>query len=351
MARFRKCNPLTGRKSDVANHPLIPEILNRKVIGLMRRLTVTIAMCLPFVATGCSAIGSIFTATGERITSRNQLATQASAVRRSEREARAAERVAALENELARREQRVQHARRNEIDSLRSKLSFDLDQRFTVSEMQVDAPRLKQLMAKRDKDYKDIQEAWDKVEKEMENARNEAELQEARRNLDNLLALGEAKGCYAAKPLCEEDARRLPELPAKRPITPVEIPMVLRVRWRIGMDNARLEDARIRRLPTMPAQRPCQRCPPSCRECETYCEFEAECSCGAESCHQSGRAERPVPPAVPATRNETASFPSDDSSQAGRRRSHVRFEPTGETTAVRADVARRQTDNQTPTRY
>lgn len=186
-------------------------------------------------------------------------------------EAKAAERRACHDSAIAEREYQLEARRRNTLDSLRSTLALDLDQRFVVSELAVDEGELKKLMAQRDKDYEEFKKLWDEIEKQILQARTDMEARAARERLDALARYGEAKGCcmpsqgcfhkWHERP-CDELAQRPPELPAKRPILPAEIPMLVRMRMQVGVGDYGMEDARIRRLPALPdlpARAPCER--------------------------------------------------------------------------------------------
>lgn len=184
-------------------------------------------------------------------------------------------------------EAREEQARRENIDSLRSKLSFQMDQRFVMNDLEVDTDELKELMAKRDKEYEEIKKLWDALERQMRQARTQQELQATRARMEELTCKAVEKGCCVEPPKChrcrlfccrcdipEQPAQRMPELPAKRPVTPVDIPMVIKVRWRMGLESPQVEEARVRSLPAvpeMPAGYWCGKHPSQCRP---------EASCG-----------------------------------------------------------------------
>jgi hypothetical protein len=189
------------------------------------------------------------------------------AIKESEHAAKRAEHENCHAEALAEAEARVQDAKRDNIDALRSTITMDIDQRFAINSMEIDETALKELMAKRDKDYDELKKLWDEIEKQMQNARTDQQLRHAENALRDLEARAQEKGCCVPhqKGMPEENAQRPPELPAKRPILPAEIPLVFKVNMRMGMENLGVENARISKIPTMPAKRPCG--PTGCPSC------------------------------------------------------------------------------------
>lgn len=226
-----------------------------------RALHSMLLLSVVLVATGCWS----FPRVQEHLSLLHAYKAERHQERSDELSARAEEERATRERCECEEEAREEQARRENIDSLRSKLSFQMDQRFVMNDLEVDTDELKELMAKRDKEYEEIKKLWDALERQMQQARTQQEMQATRQRMEELTCKAVEKGCCVEPPKChccrlfccrcdtpEQPARRLPELPAKRPVTPVDIPMVIKVRWRLGLESPQVEEARVRSLPAVP---------------------------------------------------------------------------------------------------
>jgi hypothetical protein len=181
--------------------------------------------------------------------------------REAARQDRDDERKAALEQRAAERETlRAQRESQYE-HSLQAKMSMDFSQQFQLGELQVDTAKLEQLMAQRKVENDELDKIYAEQEKQrMAMMATQARAQAAYQGQ----AMAAACNCAIPAPSCNQPAYQGPQpKPAQRALRPTDIPFVVPVTLRVGMQNARLTSAAARKSPTqLPAKRACA--PGSC---------------------------------------------------------------------------------------
>lgn len=217
----------------------------------------------------------------------------------------------ALESERAARMAELEKDReclqRKTEESVRSKLAFNVDQKFDVGQLQVNQDELERLMDRRKKEHEELS----KLTQELNDKARREYIQQLKDNLQSQgapparapLVEEEKCGCNQEVCVCARPRRELfraPERscqypeplmaakppkfrePVKQPILPTEIPLYLPIRLGVSMENPTVQDSRIRRLPLETAQdNPRENFRGPCNKCK-----HDECTCGAN--HQAG---------------------------------------------------------------
>jgi len=229
------------------------------------------------ICTGCAHTAALFERAADRARFRQERVEEAQAERERNLAIKAEKRRMELESQHSQCDQNMEDARRQTADSLRSKVSLDLDQSLRLGQLQVDVTKLKELLAQREKENEEANKLHAEIEKQFKARQKDAALAEAKRIIDGLdrktenatAACGHPSCCSAGcqNPHCWRHhmkscegpsqlnalAQRMPDLPAQRALQPTEIPLMIPVFLDIGFDNPRIEEARVRKVPTLNA--------------------------------------------------------------------------------------------------
>lgn len=203
-----------------------------------------------------------------------ETAAERTARRKAEKEDRAEVQAARLEEAederqaLRARREFDREERRKQLDErLSTKLSLNLDQRFSVGTLQVNTDQLKKLIDERDTEHKKRLKITEEANAEIQGQERQRLLAEARqwRSLQGASNNGRQGDCCSVPPQdCARPFRaiRAPlKQPLKQPILPTEIPLMLPVTLQVALDNPRFQQTDVRRLPL---KQECQPCAPRC---------------------------------------------------------------------------------------
>ena len=205
----------------------------------------------------------------------------------------------------ARQEALQRQVKRNILETVESKVAFNVEQGLEVGELEVDVEALQKLIEEREK------EALEKPEEK------EAQKKQPCACCDQSCRCGSGwirrlcphcrhKPCEAEKDCGGPEAlERVAQEGQKRPLKPAEIPMKLPVRLSFGFQQPEMEAARIRRQPGIEQEaleRPCDRCAEPGGNCPLPCTRptpQQSPSTGLNRIYDYQQPQPTVPTAVP----------------------------------------------------
>jgi hypothetical protein len=201
----------------------------------------------------------------------------------AERKAMLAERKMELARRRAECDDRTCQVRSQYEESVRTQLGLDLDQRVKIGQLQVNSEELQQLLQERERDHADRM----KVYKQLKDQQLKSQFDQWRQaQTGGQCCQCTGPACDAPNPTCDAPCapgcchqcglpkqpvysndcagnrpfREAPTRPLQEPLTAAQIPMMLPVTIEVGMTNSRIGESRVRRLPQLPLNEPCQQC-------------------------------------------------------------------------------------------